>query len=880
MDEGAYNTRHMPLSPGDRIGPYTITAAIGRGGMGEVFRARDPRLNRDVAIKVLPELFAADPERLARFEREAQVLAALNHPNIAHVHGLEESSGIRALVMELVEGRTLADVIGATGGRGVPVIDALPIARQIAEALDVAHEKGIVHRDLKPANILVTADGAVKVLDFGLAKALEAAPGDTNLMNSPTFTGAMTGAGVVLGTAAYMSPEQARGQAVDRRADIWAFGVVVYELLTGRQVFEGATATDIVAAVITREPDWDRLPPTLPEALVRVLHRCLEKDPKRRMRDIGDARADIEAASAQYSTPQGAPAAGMAQRQRSVRPWAWSAGIALALVAGAAIGRYLLAPVPAPSTPVRFEIILPEGSRAVISPDGARLALTSSKGLLIRDLDRLENRLLPGTEGAESPFWAGDSSTVMYGAKGKLWRVTVAGGAPTPICTLPGGSWDQDAGGVLTADGSIVFTNGSSPLLRVPAAGGDISTVVPTNAAEDLYFHNASGLPNEKGILFVTHRKRAADTIELWTGTERRQVLRLEGSPVSHPVYSHTGHVLFTRGGTNASLWAVPFSLTTLAVTGQPFLVDQVATAATVSRTMRLAYVPAASLPPSRLTWFDRQGRQTGRLEELHVFDRFVALSPDGARAAVAERTEDQWDVWAVDLKTGGRTRLTVDGFARNPVWTPDGRSVIYTSIPPNGAPTLKRAAADGSGLLEDIGPGRDASVTTDGRLVFYWRDFDLFHRPLGAGGAETPFLTGPNYDVVPKASPDGRFVAFLKMDAKTFERTLFVKPFAGGGDPVGLNATTYAYCWSHDGRLLFFAHQDAIMEVDVQTVPRFRVGVPRKLFSVRPLGTSGAYPAFDVSADGQRFLTVQAEPEASIQRVVVVLDFKPDSVR
>jgi hypothetical protein len=873
----AYNTGpDVPFSPGDRLGPYTVDRSIGRGGMGEVFKARDTRLNRDVAIKVLPELFAADPERLARFEREAQVLASLNHPNIAHIHGLEDSSGTPALVMEFVDGRTLADVIAATGGRGIPVIDALPIARQIAEALDVAHEKGIVHRDLKPANVLVSTDGTVKVLDFGLAKALEHTPGDqVDLMNSPTFTGAMTGAGVVLGTAAYMSPEQARGLTVDRRADIWAFGVVVYELLTGHQAFEGQTATDIIASVITREPDWDRLPAALPDALVRVLHRCLEKDPKRRMRDIGDARAEIEAASVQYSSPQRAAAA--IPTHRKVMPrWAWGAALGLALMAGVAVGRYLLSPALPASTAVRFEIILPERARAVIAPDGSRLALTSSKGLLVRDMDRLENRLVPGTEGAVSPFWSGDSHTLFYGAKGKLWRVGLDGGPPSLICTLPDNAWDEDAGGLLTSDGGVVFTNGSSPLLRVPAGGGEPSTLVAVNAAEELHFHNASPLPDGRGVLFATHRKPGADTIEVWTGSERRQVVRLAGSTLSYPVYAQTGHVLFSRAGRAPGLWAIPFSLSTLAVTGEPFLVDAAASEPSISDTLRLAVVPAPGIPASRLTWFDREGRQTGRIEDLRLFDRRQSLSPDGTRIAVAERVDDRWDLWTIDVKTGGRTRLTADGFAHAPEWMPDGASLIYMSTAPGGPPLLKRVAADGSGLLEDIGPGRDAAVTRDGKTVFYWRDNDLFYRPLGAGGGELPFLKGPDRDISPRPSPDGRFVAYLELDPNTLARSLYIRPFAPPGDAVAVKAYSQSFRWSNDGRKLFFAVDGDVMEVDVQTTPRLRVGVPRKLFSVRPLGTSGVYPDIDISPDGQRFVTVQSEPEAAIQRVIVVLDFQP----
>jgi Tol biopolymer transport system component len=867
----------MQLASGDKVGPYTITSAVGKGGMGEVFRARDTRLNRDVAIKVLPELFAGDPDRLARFEREAQVLASLNHPNIAHIHGLEESGGALALVMEFVEGRTLADLIASTGGRGIPVADALLIARQIAEALDVAHEKGIVHRDLKPANVLLTPDGTVKVLDFGLAKALEPSPTtQTEVMNSPTFTGGVTGAGVVLGTAAYMAPEQARGLAVDRRADIWAFGAVLFELLTGRHAFEGQTATDIVASVIAREPDWDRLPPELPDALARVLHRCLEKDPKRRMRDIGDARAEIEAASAQYSSPHRPAAAPADLARRGASSWFWGAGLVVTLLTGASLGRFLLAPAPVVSTPVRFEIVLPERARAVMAPDGTRIALTSSKGLMIRDLDRLETRVLPGTDAAESPFWSDDSTSLIYGAKGKLWRVTLDGDTPSLLSGLPGNYWDQDAGGVLTPDGSIVFTNGSSPLMRVPASGGDATTVVPAGE-DELHFHHASGLPDGRGILFVVHRKAGFDTIDLWTGSERRRVLRMEGSLLDHPVYSPTGHILFTRSPLNSGLWAVPFSLSSLTVTGEPFLVDAAASDATISRTRRLAYVPSANLPPSRLTWFDRAGRLTGRVEDLRVFDPFPAISPDGTVVAVGELLDDRWDIWAIDLKTGARRRLTADGFARRPMWAPDG-SLVYMSGPRNAPPTLKRVAADGSGLLEDLGPGGDPGVSVDGRFVFYSRGLDLFYRPLVSGSEELPFSKGPDREGLPRPSPDGRFVAYVKQDPNTLERHLFVRPFPSGADPIDLRTSvSSSFRWSADGRRLVFNLFESVMEIDVQTTPRFRAGIPRKLFSVQPLGTVGLYPGFDVSADGQRFLTVQSEPQASIQRVIVVLEFKPE---
>ena len=865
----------MTLAAGDRLGPYTITSALGRGGMGEVFRARDARLNRDVAIKVLPQEFANDPDRLARFEREAQVLASLNHPNIAHVHGLEEGNGVRGLVMELVEGRTLADVIKAAGARGIPVGDALPLARQIAEALDVAHEKGIVHRDLKPANIVVTFDGTVKVLDFGLAKAMAAADTATaaDVMNSPTYTGRLTEVGVILGTAAYMAPEQAKGLAVDRRADIWAFGAVLFEMLSGRRAFDGDTSIDIVASVVTKEPAWNQLPAGIPESVMHVLHRCLEKDPKRRMRDIGDARAELEVAS------PSAPVSQVTKAPPATTRRAWlPIGITIGLAAGMVVGRQLLAPKPPAPSPVRFEIVVKDITLPVISPDGAKLVLTSPKGLLVRDLDSMDVKELPGTEGARTPFWSNDSSAIVYGARGSLWRVMAAGGAPSLLVSrLPTESWDQDAGGAFTSDGGLVFTNGASAVMRVPAAGGEATTLVDMDPAEDLHFHNVSGLPDDRGFLFVTHRKPGYDTIELFAGGKRQRLLRIEGALLTYPVYSPSGHILYTRSTTSPGLWAVPFSLSSLSITGEPFLVDARASNASISRTMRLAYLPRTGLAPSRLTWVDRTGKEVGRVEELRVIDRYVALSPDGARVAFAERTDDKLDIWTHTFKTGEHRRLTADGFARWPVWTPDGRSVFYTSIPPTGTPTIKRAAADGSGSLGDVGPGREHGVSRDGRFLTYVRDIDLYYRPL-QGGDELPLVKNPLRKHFPLLSPDGRFLLYLEREPKAFTPIAHVKPFPTGGSPVPLGFATLNYAWSADGKKIYYTVPPDVFEVDVQTTPSIRAGIPRKLFSLRPLGTGGAPPSFDVTPDGQRFLTLVADPESLIQKVIVVLGFSPKS--
>ena len=913
----------MALTVGTRLGPYEVTSTLGRGGMGEVFRARDARLNRDVALKVLPDLFASDPERLARFEREAQVLAALNHPNIAHIHGLEESGVVRALVMELVDGITLAEAIRSSArhtasGRaearrsstpnrddrrssdptihraehlpagdsepsGLPLDDTLRIAGQIADALEAAHEKGIVHRDLKPANIVLAPDGTVKVLDFGLAKALDPLePTAANLTDSPTLTarGRLrqgydepgTQVGVILGTAAYMAPEQARGRTVDRRADIWAFGVVLFEMITGAVPFDGDTATDIVASVITKEPDWTRLPATLPQPLLRLLRRCLEKDPKRRLRDIGDARAELEAAAAPDAGRQAPSLQGVAVSRR-IPGWILGGGLALALAAGVGMGRWLLVPAQTTPTPVRFEISLPNGARGVMAPDGLKVALTTPGGLQIRDLDRLETRTLAGTEGADSPFWSEDSTALLYGARGRLWRAPIAGSAPVFMGMLPGTGWDQDAGGAWTADGSIIYTNGSSALMRVPAVGGD-SVPVLEPSGDDLHFHNVSGLPDHRGVLFITHRKQGPDTLELLVDGERRQLLRLEGSSLEHPIYSPSGHLLFTRGPANVGLWAVPFSLAQLEVTGEPFLAAAGAVTPSLSRTSRLAFMPVSGIPPSRLTWVDRTGRQIGRLEDLRVFDRWPVFSPDGTQVAVAERIDDGWEISTIHLKSGTRTRVTSEGVARNPIWAPDGRSIVYTSFQP-GAPQMKRAAADGSGVLEELGPGRDAAITADGGSILYSREFQIFYRPM-SGGGEVPLVSGPDRALSPRPSPDGRFLSYTAVNPTTFTPTLMVRSFpAGEGrweiSPLGTNPR-----WSGDGRRLFFARDEQVLEVDVQTAPGFRVGVPRRLFTLRPIGSSTTYPGFDVSPDGQRFLLIEPDEASATTSLVVVLDFAP----
>jgi serine/threonine protein kinase len=849
--------------------------------MGEVYRARDTKLDRDVAIKIVPALFANDPDRLTRFKREAKTLAALNHPNIAQIHGVEEAGGAPALVMEFVDGEDLAARIA----RGpVPVAEALQIARQIADALDAAHERGIVHRDLKPANIKVAHDGTVKLLDFGLAKALDSgADSGVGAMNSPTILASgpqVTGQGVILGTAAYMSPEQARGKTVDKRADIWAFGVVLYEMLTGRSPFKGDTATDAIAAIVTTDPDWTALPGGTPDRVVEVMRRCLEKDTKQRLRDIGDARAELSGAISGVATgPRH-----ISPARRQVASWIWIGAIVLALLIGAALGTQLRREVSAAASQVTFEISVPDRPDPVISPDGSRIAFTSGGRLFVRELRSVNALELAGTQGAVTPFWSPDSSSIGYGANGKLWRISASGGQPFLICNLPQGQWDADAGGAWLPDGYIIFTNGGSPLYRVAAVGSDPTIVVKPPDGVTAHYHDATALPDARGVLFVTHGKAGPDTLNLWAGAgEPRELLQLKGQSIHDPVFSPTGHILFHRQPGNAGVWGIPFSVEGASVTGEPFLVVPGVSSPSISTTSSLVYVPNVESPPSRLVWLGRDGKVLSRIEPARNMDPIAALSPDATRAAVSLRTDDKWDIWVISLKTGASTRVTSDGTARRPRWSPDGKSIVYDSgstQAPFGtgqasSTTVKRASADGSGELGDFGAGRDAAMSGDGARVIYMRDFDLFSRPI-AGGEEIGVLVGPTTDAFPAPSPDGRHLAFMTLTPTHVGVSVVPMSAPQKRLEVSTGATWWPR-WSRDGRRLFFATIRDIQQVDVYAEPSFRLGIPKPLFD-RP-ATAGAAAPFDVSPDGERFLVV--EPDKSVSRprsIVVVLNFAPNA--
>jgi Tol biopolymer transport system component/tRNA A-37 threonylcarbamoyl transferase component Bud32 len=877
------------LKPGTKLGPYEILAPLGAGGMGEVYRARDSKLNREAALKILPAMFTDDAERMARFRREAQVLASLNHPNIGSIYGLEEWNNLRVLVLELVEGPTLADRI--TGG-AIPLEEALEITRQIAEAMAYAHEKGVIHRDLKPANIKITPEGNVKVLDFGLAKVLQ---GPKNLDSDPSHSptcGNPTLEGMILGTAAYMSPEQAKGKPVDKRADIWAFGVVLYELLTGRHLFQRETVSDTLAAVLKEEPDWNRIP-----VKVRpLLRHCLEKDPKRRLRDIGDMHLLLETASVPVQTH---------------RPWlAWGA-VAVFLVAFAALSLIHFRERPLVSAPVQFQISpsgrLFQGAAFAVSPDGRHLAFaaTGSDGmarLWIRNLDSLEVRALSDTYPASVKprvvvppfFWSPDGRFIGFQSGGKLAKIEISGGPAQTLCdvqgTVVGGSWNRDD--------VIVFADNTRGLMRVSAAGGVASPLTTIDPSRKEVVHALpSFLPDGRHFLYL----RASSTPEnsgvyvgsLNTKPEEQDSRRLLAT-TSGPVYvpssdSDSGQVLFLRQGT---LMAQPFDGHRLEPSGEAVpIAEQVGSYIdyglfSASSNGVLVYRSGAG-QDYQLTWLDQQGRVLATVAEPGRYNSF-ALSPDGRRVAVSRTNPENtpnWDVWLLDVGRNTSTRLTYDQVrAAFPVWSADGSSVIFDSIH-EGEFNLYLKSASGAGderllLKSTDGDKYATSSSRDGRFLLYTVEnpetkSDLWVLPLQGDRKPTPFLRTKFNESSGQFSPDGHGIAYTSDESGSDE--IYVREFSSGAAQGSWDAARKWLIskgggtgprWRGDGKQLFYVASDGkLMSVDISAKPVFEAGAPRPLFQLPPGFIGG-----DVTADGRRFLIgVPVAQSASIPFTVVL---------
>jgi hypothetical protein len=904
---------------GRRVGNFDVGDRVGAGGMGEVYRARDTRLNRDVAIKILLPEVAGDAERLARFSREAQLLASLNHPQIAQIHGVEDGDTGPLLVMEFVDGPTLADRI-ATGP--IAIDDAIRIARQIADALEAAHERGIIHRDLKPANIKVNDDGAVKVLDFGLAKALEpaaAGPGPSAL--SPTITSpAMTQAGIILGTAAYMSPEQAKGRVVDKRSDIWAFGCVLYEMLTGVRAFSGEDVTDTIAAVVRADPDWSKLPEDTPTHIRLLVQRCLEKDRRSRISDIGVARFVMN-----EPLP---PAAGRAATTSSIA----SRRTVLAAAAGGLLAGALIAfavwslraPTPSAVVPVRFTITPPASQPLLlqgndrdvaIAPDGSFIVYRSGDvaqrraHLMVRAMNELEPRVLPGTVNARFPFISPDGRYVGFFVGPELRKVAISGGAAEMLArtfgSARGASWGDD--------GSIIFST-LEGLRRVSASGGE-PTVVTTFSQDKPEQHVLPHLlPGSRWLLFTAfpstdYLSARIEALELATG--QRKTVLASGQDATylasgHLVYGMTNASADAEQRFRASLRAVRFDPDRVEVIGESLtILESLNVGAsptlnyTVSAEGHLAFVPAGvggRVNEQRtLAWVDRAGRETALAAPPRAY-AMARLSPDGMRVLLDTRDQGN-DVWIWDVR-----RQTLSPLNRNPaqdlspIWMPDGKRVLWTSTRGGGNPNLYVQAADGTGSPERLTTSTmnqfPTSVTADGRTVVVFGSggstmIDIFTIDLQNGERkESPLIQTTGLDLGGELSPDGKWLVYHSTESG--EAQVYVRPFPDVQRSRSLISTAGGTraMWSRNGREVLYLDADGLLtSVAVSVGPNgaFEAGVPRKLLNTRYfLGVSALgldLRGYDATADGERFLMIKNpaddnRSEPPLANLVVVLDW------
>ena len=893
----------MSLAPGSRLGAYEIVSPLGAGGMGEVYRARDTKLNRDVAIKILPDLFAHDSERVARFAREAQTLAALNHPNIAQIYGILEEGGethLHALVMELVEGDELSVLIArpSTSAQGVPssvegrgampLADVLPSAKQIADALEAAHEQGIVHRDLKPANIKVRADGTVKVLDFGLAKALDpagtSASGDA--AHSPTMTAAAfaqgfggpgTQMGMIIGTAAYMAPEQAKGKAVDRRADIWAFGVVLYEMLTGRRAFPGDDVSEVLASVLKSDPDWGVVPAGLPAGVRRLLRRCLEKDPRKRLSAIGDARFDLDDVE-----PAAAPA------PSTVRPpsrWRWVpwAIAAASVVAAAALAVNQFRPASRePGRTIRFHVETPESSSQTrrgrgfqLSPDGRFLVISSAGELWVRPLDSVSFRRIEGSDGATYPFWSPDSAWIGFFADGQLKKVARDGGTVQRICDAPDGR-----GAAWGPDHVVVFSaaQGRAGLLRVNDQGGQPTAVTHVPAAESNRYHRyPQFLPDGRSFLFQ-FLTPSAEAAGIYVGTTDGGAPVHVLSGADQAMYApapggSTGFLLYRRQN---ALLAQPFDPVARRTIGDAMPVADAVGSGPNTGSGAFSVSPAGLLAFSgdwtqsgELVWVDRAGQRLGAINGESREIQGLSLARGSTRVAYGAGTPS--DVWVQSLPGGEPSRFTfgpAPGWAY-PLWSPDGRELVYTTFDLVGFPTyeIRRRRADRGGAEETLLKATETLYpwdwSPDGRfLVFSDEAFDLALLPLLGDHRPVSLLTAPGIQALAQFSPDGRFLAYTSDQQGQTDVFVGTVPTSGAVWQVSTNGGSMPR-WRRDGRELYYRAVDGTLMVVAfgtgagsggATVMDDRLA-PRPLFKGIP--SSGNTPLFTYAAadDGQRFL-------------------------
>jgi serine/threonine-protein kinase len=898
-------------------GRYRVISQLGQGGMGKVYRAEDTSLSRHVAIKVLPAEFARDPERLARFEREARLLAALNHPNIASIHGIEGSEGKRFLVLELAEGETLRDRLDKGP---LPVEEALETCRQIAEGLEAAHEKGIVHRDLKPGNVMITPDGKIKILDFGLAKAYRGETTGVDIEKSPTITAHMTEPGVILGTAAYMSPEQARGRPADRRADVWALGCILYECLAGKRAFEGDTISDTLAQVLKGEPDWAALPAATPGTVSALLRRCLQKNPRNRLHDIADARIEIDEA--------GSPAA---EGGANVEKSAW--GRVLAAGAVLFIAGFLIRPLiwetsrpassPGPAASIvklepgytldGYRDILeygwPSMTAVVISGDGRFIVycavddtVTDAKPrLFMRPIEELEAKPIPGTEGGIAPFLSPDDRWVGFWADGRLKKAPIEGGIAQDLgeAAMSRACWgDQDR---------IVFEDTiSQGLSMVAASGGDPVVLTTPDSAQDEGDHRLpSCLPDGRGILFTVARPSMGSVLDLKprvalfdSRTGARKFLIDDASDAR---YVRTGHVVFLRRGV---LWAVPFDLRQMETSGPetpvrsgviqalvPTSRNTMAGQYSVSRAGHLVFAPGG-VPPAwvnSLAWVDREGNDepVGPRAERHYIPR---LSPDGTKI-VFQTLYASEQVWVYDVQRDMSYPLVSEGASGRPIWTPDGTKIIYRKVLPDRSEGIYVISAEGIEAKEEMlfapPPGHSyipSSVSPDGKrlaLVGYEAEQsgDIYIYQIESRSL-APFRVTPDDENYPSFSPDGRWILYTS--DREGRDDVYVSPADGSGGFVMVSLDGGKEPgWARNGGQVFYrtyidtpaANVSRMWAVEVRPGTAFSAGRPRLLFEGQKYGVSDTVSCWDISQDDRRFLMVRRDdrPLRPVTELVLV---------
>jgi Tol biopolymer transport system component len=881
----------MPLARGARLGPYEIVSPLGEGGMGEVYRARDTRLAREVAIKILPDSVASDPDRLMRFEREAKTLASLNHPHIAQIYGIEEShmkggptgTPISALVMELVEGDTLAERIA----RGpLPMDDAVAIARQIIDALQAAHDAGIVHRDLKPANIKVRSDGTVKVLDFGLARSggVGRAVG-AEVLDSPTFTApAFTMQGVILGTAAYMSPEQARGKDVDHRADIWAFGCVLYKMLTAKQPFAGETVSDSIAAILGREPNFEQLPGNTPASIRRLLRRCLARDPRARLQHIDDGR--LELADVQSSALEVAPHQSSSAGRR----------LALAALSGAVVGAAALyiglratTPAAIPPQPVHLAVPVPEPNSAangvLVSPDGRHIVTMASGG--VPTLHVLAGSLSRTLEGI-ARCWSPDSrSLVLHRFNGELVRMDVSGGPPVAFADALrpgvgsgfGGGW----GCSWNASGTLLLDDARS-LHALTISSGAMRTVeLDDSASEETRRYRPQFLPDGRRFLYWWVTADGERTVRVGS-LDSRQTTAIVASDA--PAVYTRGYLLFQRG---ATLVAQAFDERSLALIGEPQAITTEAAPGSisglaffdVSETGMLVFATTNGGVRGHHVWVDRRGGVLGTVPQLDGAELLnLSLSPDGTRVAGTrmDPSTGNWDIWTVDLQSGVPTRLTTQpGIDSEAIWSPDGSEIAYVSSRRDAAGIYRLSLKDGTERIllkastESVTfePLRTTDWTRDGRFIVYQRNGDIMALPVASSGEPLSVVATPGRERNGKVSRDGRWIAFQSQESNA--NYIYVQPFPGPGTRSRVSASIgFHPQWRQDGLELLWATPspsnpslETVYSADLTFVGNaVRATTPKPVFPphVNFASLIDNRPHWTVAADGQRFLLRQAD--------------------